>query len=484
VDHPFKKILENFIENGISLTMIHLDCTNKEKLQKLVSTLLHLSPRSVKGLSDIIYHKTKGNPLFVSRLLLSMNRDGLLSLSLSRRRWVWDESLIKSIELPTDVATFFSRVISRLSPEVQSALQVLSCFGSAESCELLILEAKLVLELVKPLDLAVDEGFVSKNDDKYRFSHDQIQEAAYIMVPLEYRWLEHLEYGLCLVEVSVEKENDCLLFTALGQINLAGPSVVTDVMLSTEIAQHNLVAGKKAIAMSEFSCAARFLNSGILFLKKNHWRDHYRLSLELFGLAAKCSLIVGDFTCLAAMSEEIEKHAQCLDDKLDNLFVVMSSYANGSKISDSIQLGLSILNQLGCELPTTSTKTSTMSLIKRTQENLSTLPDSVLLNYKQMTDSRHIMAMKCLAKLEFPTLQVSPELQPIVNLKMVEMTINHGMCDSSPVGFAYFASMLTKCGEMRDGYRFAKLAKTLLHQVGSKETLGDDFDCFESGCLH
>lgn len=483
-DHPFKKMLDKFIENGIPLTMIRLDCMTKEKLQRMVSTLLHLSPRLLKGLSDIIYHKTKGNPLFVSRLLLSLNRDGLLNLSLNRRRWVWDESLIKSTELPTDVATFFSRVISMLSTEVQSALQVLSCFGSAESCELSILETKLGLNLVKPLESAVDEGFVSKNDDKYRFSHDQIQEAAYIMVPLEYRCLEHLQYGLCLVEVSAEKENECLLFTALGQINLAGPSVVPDVTLSIEIARHNLVAGKKAIAMSEFSCAARFFNSGISFLKENYWRDHYRLTLELFGLAAKCSLVTGDFTCLDAMSKEIDKHAHCLDDKLDNLFVVMSSYANTSKISDSIQLGLSILTQLGCELPTTSTQRSTMALIKHTQQDLSTLPDNVLLNYKKMTNSRHIMAMKCLAKLEFPTLQISPELQPIVNLKMVDMTINYGMCDSSPVGFAYFASMLTRCGEMHDGYRFAKLAKTLLHQVGSKEMLGDDFDCFGSGCIH
>ena len=80
--------------------------------------------------------------------------------------------------------------------------------------------------------------------------------------------------------------------------------------------------------------------------------------------------------------------------------------------------------------------------------------------------------MKCLAKLELTTLQASPELQPIVNLKMVNMTIDHGMCVSAPVGFAYFASLLAKCGEMQDGYRFAKLAKALLDQVGSKETLG------------
>eukprot|EP00804_Cyclotella_cryptica_P002796 CCRYP_009345-RA/>CCRYP_009345-RA protein AED:0.19 eAED:0.19 QI:12/1/1/1/1/0.75/4/153/1027 len=471
--HLFKGMLEKFLDNGIPLTMIQLECMSKEKMQKMVSTLLHLSPRSVKGLSDIIYHKTKGNPLFVSRLLKSMNRDGLLNLSLSRRRWVWDENLIKSIELPTDVAAFFSRIISRLSPEVQAALQVLSCFGSVESFELLILEAKLGLEVVKPLEFAVDEGFVNKSDNKFRFSHDKIQEAAYVMVPLEHRCLEHLEYGLCLIDVSVEKGNDCLLFTALGQVNLAGPSVVTDVTKSTEIAQHNLVAGKRAIGMSEFSCASRFFKSGISFLRENHWRDHYSLSLELFGLAAKCSLVLGDFTFLASMSQEIEKHAHCLDDKLDNLFVVMSSLANSSKVSDSVQLGLSLLTQLGCGLPTTYSRDGTMSLIKQTQKDLSTMSDSNLLNYKRMTDRRHIMAMKCLAKLEFPTLQVSPELQPLVNLKMVKMTIDHGMCDSSPVGFAYFASMLARCGEMRAGYRFAKLAKALLGQFGLKESIGD-----------
>eukprot|EP00804_Cyclotella_cryptica_P014030 CCRYP_002508-RA/>CCRYP_002508-RA protein AED:0.03 eAED:0.03 QI:1061/1/1/1/1/1/4/164/1320 len=471
--HSFRNMVGKFIEYGIRMTMIRLDCMDRNSLHRMVSTLLCLSPRLVKGLSDIVYHKTKGNPLFVSRLLLSMNRDGLLNLSLTRRRWVWDKNLVKSIELPNDVASFFSRIISRLSPEVQTALQVLSCFGSAESCELEILEAKLGLEIVKPLEVAVDEGFVSKNDDKYRFAHDQIQEAAYIMVPLKDRCLEHLKYGLCLVEVSVEKASDCLLFTALGQVNLAGPSVVTDAMQSTEIAGHNLAAGKKAIEMSEFSCALRFFKSGILFLKENHWKENYSLSLELFGLAAKCSHVLGDFPCVTAMSEEVDKHVHCLDDKIDNSFVVMSSLANVSKISDAVTLGLSILSQLGYELPTSYSRSETMSLIKRAQKDLSAISDSDLLNYKRMTDKRHIMAMKCLSKLELPTLQVNPQLQPIVNLKMVNMTIEHGICDSSPVGFAYFASVLAKCGEMRDGYRFAKLAKALLDQVGSKETLGD-----------
>ncbi|KAL3795154.1 hypothetical protein HJC23_007382 [Cyclotella cryptica] len=471
-DHSFKKMVGNFINYGIRMTAVRLECMDRETLQRMVSTLLCLSPRLVRGLSDIVYHKIKGNPLFVARLLVSLNRDGLLNLSLSRYRWTWDEALIKSRELPDDVASFFSGMISRLPRHVQTALQVLSCFGSAETCELIILEAKLGLELTKPLEFAFSEGFVYKNDDKYQLSHDQIQEALYMMVPVEHQCLAHLQYGLCLVEVFLEKQDDCILFTALGQLNLAGPTVVSDANQSASIATYNLIAGKKAIEMSQFSCAARFFNSGISFLKENHWADHYSLSLEIFGSAAKCALVLGDLTFLAAMSREVDENVHCLDDKLDNMILVMSSLSYESKISESVELGFSILSQLGHELPTNYTPSETMSVIKQTLKDLSDLSDNDLQNYKKMTVKRHLMAMKCLAKLQLTTLQVCPNLQPIVTLKMVNMTIDHGWCGSSPVGFAYFASVLAQCGEMQGCYRFAKLAKSLVHQVGLKEYLG------------
>eukprot|EP00804_Cyclotella_cryptica_P002814 CCRYP_009354-RB/>CCRYP_009354-RB protein AED:0.02 eAED:0.02 QI:50/1/1/1/1/1/3/1110/1165 len=473
VNHPFKKITDSSNSYGISLTIIHLDCMDKDTVNTAVSELLCLSPRLVKSLSDIVYFKTKGNVLFLSRLLISLNTEGLLNFSLGRRRWVWDEELIQSRKLPNDVASFFSTCIGKLLPQVQVALQVLSCFGSADACELSILESKLNLDLRNPLEIAVAEGFVSKDNQLYRFSHDKILQAAYEMAELEDRRLQHLRYGICLLKFLDTVDAPGMLFTAIGQVNLAGPSVVADPAQDIKFAAHNLMACKKALGMSEYTAASAYAKNGIAFIKtESHWRAHYRICLSLFELGAKCMLVLGDFVNLTKLSDEVCKNAQSLEDKLDTLFAVMTSLAYASKISDSVDMGLSILFQLGYELTSPATSKEILPLMKQKQQDLA-VPDDVLLSYTKMTDTRHLMAMKCLAKLEMTTAMVKPSLHPIVTFKMIELTVDYGLSPTTPVGFAYFAGLLLKHGEMQAGCRFAKLAMQMLDQLGSKEVAGD-----------
>jgi predicted ATPase len=88
----------------------------------------------MRTLSDIIYHKSQGNPFFFSQLMISLCRDGLVRLSLRCRRWEWDEEKIQSITLPDNVAAFLSSTIERLPAEVQRALCTLSCFGACSDC--------------------------------------------------------------------------------------------------------------------------------------------------------------------------------------------------------------------------------------------------------------------------------------------------------------------------------------------------------------
>eukprot|EP00804_Cyclotella_cryptica_P019024 CCRYP_014442-RB/>CCRYP_014442-RB protein AED:0.00 eAED:0.00 QI:131/1/1/1/0.66/0.5/4/972/1336 len=483
-DHPFKKMISRCGDFGVRLTMVYLECMDKDGMNTMISELLCLPRRLVKSLSELVYSKTKGNPLFLSRLLISLNKDGLLNLSLGRRRWVWDEKQIQSKELPDDVASFFSSRVGKLSPEVQAALQVLSCFGSVNTYELSILESGLSLNVVKPLERAVNEGFVSKNGNDYRFSHDKIHEAVYGMVELEARRFQHLNYAISLVKFALGQD-DSIIFTAVGQANLASPSITTDALQSAEFARCNMVAGKKAMSLSDFSCAAICFSKGLSFLDENRWSDYYNLSLELFELAAKCALVLGDFASLATMSEQVEKHSRCFEDKLEVSFLVMCSLAYASKISDSVHIGLSILSQLGHALPTNFTRAEIIFHIQQTKTVLHSISDKDLMFYKKMTDPKHIMAMRCLAKLELIVLQINPDLQPIITLKMVNMTMDLGVSHMSSVGMAYFAGLVAKLDEIQDGIRFARLAKMLLDKSGSKEITGDViFTTSEVLCFH
>ena len=304
---------------GIAARIVKLECMDKDMVTRVLSYLLCLPPRLVRSLSDIVYHKTKGNPLFFSQFVLSLNRDGLLYLSLIHRRWEWDEEKILSRGLPDDVALLFEQRIGKLPPDVKFALYTLSCFGATIDVDVIKeLEANLGDPLIDPLALAEEEGFVNKLNAKYFFCHDRIQEAAYSTTTEEERCLHHMKYGLSLAELSLNVYgSNSMFFVAVGQINLGGPPAVSNDDERRKIVKYNLAAGKMAVDMSEFYSAFNFFDNGISFLKKTHWRDHYELSLELHELAAECALITGDVLSLTVLTEQVMKNACSFEDTLN-----------------------------------------------------------------------------------------------------------------------------------------------------------------------
>jgi predicted ATPase len=162
-DHPYMTMIQDTKESGVNTTTGMVTCMKEEEINNFVSELLCLSPRLVEPLAHIIYSRTKRNILFVSQLLLSLNRDGLLQIDLGSQRWVWDVQRICSTKLPDNVALCFTNGIAKLPIEVQLGIHTLSMFGaSARSDYIAALESQLNVKISEPLQVAEKEGAFSE----------------------------------------------------------------------------------------------------------------------------------------------------------------------------------------------------------------------------------------------------------------------------------------------------------------------------------
>ncbi|KAL7479423.1 hypothetical protein ACHAW6_005158, partial [Cyclotella cf. meneghiniana] len=472
-DHLFWKMIASLNGFGFKTSRVTLNCMDRDTVTQVVSNILHLSPRLVFSLSDIVYHKTKGNPLFFSKMLHSLNKEGLLRLSLSRHRWEWDEEKIQSRALPDDVAMFFVQSISMLPIDVKMALVVLSCFGASIELEVIeAIETDLNLNLIEPLNTAIAEGLVNKLHGRFSFCHDRIHEAAYSMIDEQERCFHHMNYGLSLMSVLSSTENRSLLFAAVAQLNRGGPSAVQDQETYNRIANCNLLAGKRAIEMSDFATAFSFFDNGITFLRKKHWQRQYDLSLELFNLAAKCALAIIDLTSLTMICDEVSRNAHNFEDTLNTSFVLMTALTH-SRITESVELGFRVLSNLGVDIPSSLSQGDSLNLIIQTQSTLLEISDEDFLSYRVLTDYKKVMAIKFLAKLENSIQQTNASLQPIVTVKIIQLTIEFGMSPISAIGFAYYGGMLAELGDIQGGYRYTKLAKVLLDSNQCNEIAGE-----------
>ena len=89
IDHPLWSITTSAKSYGFAMTSINVVYLTKKAVNLFLSDLLQLLPRLVASLSDIVFHKTQGDPLFITRMLLSLNRKGLLYISLARDRMLF-----------------------------------------------------------------------------------------------------------------------------------------------------------------------------------------------------------------------------------------------------------------------------------------------------------------------------------------------------------------------------------------------------------
>jgi predicted ATPase len=453
-------------------TNVKLDCMDEETLNTMVSETLCLFPRLTRALSSIIYHKTKGNPLFVSRLMLSLRKDGLLHPSLSRRRWEWDKEKILCQKLPDEVAEFLAHSIGVLSSDVKSSLRILSCFGaSVDIAFIKTLETVLDRNILDGLDEALAEGLLDKTDDKYCFSHDLIQEATYNMMDSLDQCHFHFSYGMALAPLATGEQDGGILLTAANQFNLAGPEAVQDESQNAFVATLNLRAGKKAMEMSDFVAAYSYFDNGISFLRKMHWEEHYSLSLELFDLAAKCALTNGNILSLKLLSRQVLRKSQSFEDKLNVMYLATCSLASSSKLPDAIEKGLAVLSRLGIELR--GCGSSVEACVRETKDLLSAYTDGAILHTRRMTDPTMIMAMKFLRKLVGGMSHIMPKSAPYVTQRIIQLSLDHGMSPESPIGFVHFGSYMAKLGDIRGGYHYVKLARSLLDKVGSRECAGE-----------
>ncbi len=111
--------------------------------------------------------------------------------------------------------------------------------------------------------------------------------------------------------------------------------------------------------------------------------------------------------------------------------------------------------------------------VQEAKDILTVYTDDEILNMRRMTDPTKITAMKFLGKLETGMTQLMPKSVPYVTQQIIQLSLSHGLSPVSPIGFVHFGSYVAKLGDISGGYRYVKLALSLLDTVGLRESAGE-----------
>mmetsp|Transcript_7945 Transcript_7945/g.17919 ORF Transcript_7945/g.17919 Transcript_7945/m.17919 type:complete len:1329 (+) Transcript_7945:91-4077(+) len=461
-DHAIFPLMDSLRSYGVPTTDLSLEGLNPEDLNTMVSDAMCMFPRTCEPLSDMVFQKTKGNPFFVLAFLRSLVDGGLLEYSIRKRRWVWDEDRISSMDITGNVLHLLSSKMSGLSENTQSALKVAACFGIKikESVVGYLSTTSEYTNICNWLEQVVNEGFMIKaGTSDFKFVHDKVREAAYSLIPDGEKNQHHYSLGKSLYSMTKGKDVDDIIFSIADQINHGIDSLpLRSPESRVDLAKLNEMAGVKAVECSDYVTARSYLSIALSLLPTDHWKSHYDQSLRLSFLLAKSAYSRGDVMKAQGILQEILRECSCIEDKLPAYFLLVTILHTCGDVVDAYITCNEVLSQLGEEIPQSLDPKETTKMMEATSKMVECITDTDLLEMKEM-DEKLSISLKFYNLMATVAYFAKPKMFNFIVCRMVQLTIKHGVCKYSIMGLVqYAAGVLNSAKDIQGASRIGNAA--------------------------
>jgi len=375
--------------------------------------------------------------------------------------------------------------IDRLSKASRDLLKSASCLGNTFDLETLsVICDQDVRHVADGLWDPVSEGLIVPRNEDYRyyrnpsadaylpdparvvytFLHDRIHDAAYALMSAADATQLHLRIGRLLSENMSEKARHEHIFDLVNHFNL-GASLVTDRAEADHLAELNLIAGKKARSATAHQAALAYFRQGLEFLgpAEAAWRRQYAIRFELSRNRTECEYLCGDMETAEQVFADTLAHAANRRDKADIYELMMGAYMKFGRFVEGVQFGKACLALFGTDLPAIDDP-----------EAIQTALDQMYRDIESLMVDRDIASLSDAAEAEDPDLATVMsmlhqvwnnsyfaeglyDLGTVAALKIVTLSLAHGMTNYSSFGFVTYGLNLCAKRQYAAGDDFGRV---------------------------
>ncbi len=457
--HPFILTVDELLKTGATVNTITLPPLRESDINRLVADTLNCELSLAQPLTKLVYQKTKGNPFFATQFLKALHDDKLITFNWDIQHWQCDIAQIKALAITDDVVEFMALQLQKLPIPTQDVLKLAACIGAQfDLHNLAIVSQESEIETATVLWRALQESLIlpisnlykfyqlegddnlnsedanaNKQNAKYRFLHDRVQQAAYSLIPKDQKQATHLKIGQLLQQNLSEIEKEEKLFDIVGHLNL-GIGLITQAGERETLARLNLAAAQKAINSTAYSAARSFVKTALSLLAENCWQTQYELTLNLYVAAAETAYLNADFDGMEEMAAEVLQKAKTILDKVKIFEIKINALTTQSKVLEAIAVGKNVLTQLGVEFSSEPDEALTDKALQTLAKQLEGKQISELVSLPMMSDPHTIAVMQLLAMLFTPIFQGNPALLPLLSSTMVSLSLQFGNTPASTIG--------------------------------------------------
>jgi predicted ATPase/transcriptional regulator with GAF, ATPase, and Fis domain len=466
--HPLTLKLMEIRHRGGAVREIVLTPLSREDLGQLIADSLHCEPTRALPLAQLVHEKTGGNPFFTIQFITALNEDRLVTFDYREGRWTWDLNRIHARAYTDNVVDLLVVKLNHLSVETRKALQMLACLGNSAKISLLKMICNGSHDVHGDLREAVRDGLVFCFEDSYRFLHDRVQEAAYSLIPVESRAEAHLRIGRLVVAKTPPEEREEKIFEIVNHLNRAA-ALITSPDERAQLAELNLLAGKRAKASTAYASALNYLIAGSATLPDNSWERRPDIAFELELHRAECEFLSGHLSAAEERLSALSCRARNTVELAAVAALQVNVYTTLDQNDRAVVIGLEYLRHLGVEWLPNPTEREVEEEYARIWSQVGTRQIEDLIDLPLMTNPDVLDALDVLADFLTAALFSNENLSSLVICRMVNLSLEHGNSDGSCFAYVWLAIIAgQRFGNYKDGFRFGRLGYDLVERRGLK----------------
>ena len=465
--HALVLTLERIRNAGTDVQEVALKPLAPSDVRRLIADALRAEPEHVRPLAKLVFEKTGGNAFFVNQFIAALAEEGLLAFDSDRRGWKWDIDRIRAKGFTANVADLMAAKMNRLPKATQEALGSLACLGSVAAVATIDLISGSEKEAVHAaLWQAARAGLIYRPDGAYAFVHDRVQEAAYALIPEHERALAHLRIGRLLASETAPDERDEKIFDIVNQLN-GGAALIETPEERVQVAELNLIAGKRAKSAAAHSAALQYFSKGYGLLGESDREQKSQLAFDLELNWAECEYLTGRLASAEERLSVLSRRAATLVDRAAVACLRMTLYTTLDRSDRAVDVGLEYLRRVGVDFSPHPTDDDVRQEYDRLWRHLDHRAIGTLVDLPVTRDP------DCIATLEVLTLTVpaanftDENLFCVAVARMASLSLQHGNGDASCHAYVWLGMILrSRFGNFEAGFGFGRLGIDLVERQG------------------
>jgi PAS domain S-box-containing protein len=463
--HPLTRKLDAIKSAGGKVAEITLVPLAREHLGQLITDALRCESEHAAPLAQLVHEKTGGNPFFAIQFLSSLAEEGMLTFDHDAAHWSWVLDRIHAKGYSDNVVELLVGKVTRLPTETQQALQQLACLGNiAEITTLSIVLGTSEEQVHAALWPSVRQELAERLVGAYRFVHDRVQEAAYSLIPEKRRGEAHLRIGRLLAARIPPEKRDETIFDIVNQLN-RGVALITSRDEREQLAELNLLAGKRAKASTAYASALRYLVSGTTLLPGDSWQRRHKLIFELEMHRAECEFVTGSLAEAEERLAALSTRAATTLQRASVACLRVDLYMTIDQTDRAIAVALDYLRPLGIDWLPHPTEDEARREYERIWSQLGSRKIEELIELPLMTDPETLATVDLLIRVAVPAFFRSSGLFPLATCRAVNLSLEHGNSDASCSAYELFGMFSGPLfGNYDAGFRFGRLGCELVEK--------------------